>query len=443
MAQWGNPFGGLRSAETIQRGNATIARAKGLKNLPPRDAALVDAVAILFSDAKPVTQHDRIVRYERAMAAISNRFADDVEIKIFYALAVSQSALPSDKTFAKNREAADILEPLFEKLPDHPGLAHYIIHAYDVPPLAPRALAAARRYASLAPAVPHALHMPSHTFTRMGLWKESIETNRKSAEAAQRAGEPEAELHALDYQTYAYLQLAQDRAAAIAVERAANLREASNGGAGSFASLSIPARFALERGDWAEAAALPVREGSSPWTTAITHFARAVGAARSGNPSAAASDIQMLAALREKLREMKDEYWTQVVDIQVQAASAWKLFAEGNQDAALTQMKAAALIEDGTDKAAVTPGPLAPARELLGYMLLEANRPAEAYGEFLATVKKEPNRFRSLYGAALAAKLAGRREDAEKQFRALLEIAKEADTERAELAEAQAFIARN
>jgi hypothetical protein len=312
MSQWGNPFGGLRQPATVEAGKALVTKAQATGTPTPRERALIDAVAILFSNAEPGTQRDRVLKYEAAMQKIVADNPTDVESRIFYSLAVTQSASPTDKTYAKQTQAADILEPLFKKMPEHPGLAHYIIHAYDAPPLAQRALEAARRYASLAPAIPHALHMPSHTFTRVGFWNESIETNRRSAEAARKSSGVAEELHALDYQTYAYLQIGQDKAAKAVVDRALSvvtlaedadpaLRGAVSAGAGSFAAAAIPARYALERGDWVAAASLKVSPATTPNTEAMTHFARAIGAARSGNPEAATADITRLGELAAKL----------------------------------------------------------------------------------------------------------------------------------------------
>jgi tetratricopeptide (TPR) repeat protein len=446
MSQWGNPFGGQRAVPVIERGVATVTKARTTGSPTPRERALIDAVAILFSNTDPGTHRNRILSYEEAMKAISDANPTDNEVRIFYALAVSQSASPTDKTYSKQNQAASILEPLFKQMPQHPGLAHYIIHAYDAPPLAPKALDAARRYASLAPAIPHALHMPSHTFTRVGSWKESIETNRKSADAARKSGGTAGageELHALDYQIYAYLQLAQDKAAKGALDRAMAVVGGADGiaagaaGAGAYALAVMPARYALERGAWADAAALTPRPASTPYTEAITYFARAVGAARSGQPAAATPDIERLAELREKLRSMKDAYWTEQVDIQRRVALAWQAFAEGKKDDGLAQLNAAAEAEDATDKSAISPGPIAPAREQYGYMLLEAGRHKEALEAFEATMKKEPNRFRGSYGAARAAELAGDRAKARTYYKQLLEIAKEADTERPELTQAK------
>jgi hypothetical protein len=445
LSQWGNPFAGLRAGSQVERGAAAIQKALQTPAKTPRERAYIEAAAELFKDAQPGTQRARTVAYEQAMARVVNGFPDDTEAKIFYALAINQNALPSDHTYGQQLKAAGILEPLFAQYPTHPGLAHYIIHAFDHPPLADKALVAARRYASLAPAVPHALHMPSHTFTRVGAWQESIETNQRSADEARRSSGRGEELHALDYQAYAYLQLGQDAKAMAVRARALELVEGSEGiaigaaGAGAFAIAAIPARYALERGAWSEAAALPVRPANTPYTEAMTHFARALGAARSGHPSAAAADIARLAALRDLLRERQDAYWTEQVEIQRRVAQAWVAFAEGRRDEGLAEMRAAADAEDATDKSAVSPGPLAPARELLGYMLLEAGRPGDALVEFKATVAKEPNRFRGLYGAARAAEISGDRTQALDFYRQLLEVAAEADTDRPEIRHARSF----
>ena len=449
LSRWGNPFAGLRAPQQITLGREAIQKAQATGSPTPRERAYIAAAAALFTDGDAATQRARTVAYEQAMARLVKEYPADMEGRIFYALAVNQTALPSDKNYTQQLKAAAILEPLFKEHPTHPGLAHYIIHAYDHPPLAEKALQAARSYASLAPSVPHALHMPSHTFTRVGLWKESIDTNRRSAEAARKENATSEELHAMDYQAYAYLQIAQDAAARRVADeaRAAAARldvnatgVAAPGVAGLYAAAAIPARYALERGAWAEAAALAVPAATTPYTAAITHFARALGAARSGNPKAAGPDIERLAVLRDTLKTMQDAYWAEQVDIQRQIAIAWTTYAEGDKARGIELLRAAATAEDGTDKSAVSPGPLAPARELLGYMLLEAGRPAEALVEFEATTKKEPNRFLGLYGAARAAEAAGQRARAVTFYRQLVQVASEPDTNRPELQHARTFI---
>jgi len=449
LSRWGNPFAGLKVPQQIALGQAAIQKAQATGSPTPRERAYISAAAALFTDGDAGTQRARTVAYEQGMERLVKTYPADMEARIFYALSANQTALASDKKYAQQLKAAAILEPLFKEHPKHPGLAHYIIHAYDHPPLAEKALDAARSYASLAPAVPHALHMPSHTFTRVGLWKESIETNRRSAEAARKENATSEELHAMDYQAYAYLQIAQDGAArrvadeAIAAASRLDVNAtgvAAPGVAGVYAAAAIPARYALERGAWTEAAALTARTTTFPHTDAISHFARALGAARSGNPRAATADIERLAALRDALKTMGDAYWAEQVEIQRQIAIAWVTFAEGDQPRGIEQLRDAARIEDGTDKSAVSPGPLAPARELLGYMLLEASRPAEALVEFEATTRKEPNRFRGLYGAARAAEGAGDRAKAVRFYKQLLQVASEPDTNRPELEHARAFI---
>ncbi|MBI2188447.1 MAG: hypothetical protein HYU37_15205 [Acidobacteria bacterium] len=439
MAQWGNPYAGVKGVPVLKAGTATMEKARSTGMPTPRERALIEAVGILYGSLDPATHRDRVLRYEAAMQKVASDNPKDVEVRILSALAITQSQLPTDKTYSKLLAAAKILDPLFKQLPMHPGLAHYIIHAYDAPPLADRALTAARRYASLAPAAPHALHMPSHTFTRLGLWQESIDTNRRSQETARTTNDTNAELHALDYQTYAYLQTGRDRAAKGALDRAAVIQ--SQPGANTFAVAAIPARYALERGDWAAAAALTVQPApATPYTEGLAHFARAIGASRSGTPDAATADITRLGELRDTLQSMADPYWAEQVDIQRRVALAWQTFASGRRDEGIAQLRAAADAEDATDKAAVTPGPLAPARELLGDMLLEAGRPKEALAAFEATMKKEPNRFRGVYGAARAAEAAGDRGKAKTYYNELLHIARDADTDRPELMAARKFI---
>ncbi|MBA2306483.1 MAG: hypothetical protein H0W08_28170 [Acidobacteria bacterium] len=447
MSWWGNPFAGFRSPAALNAGLLAIDAAKASGAGTDREKAYVAAVELLFRDASTVDQRARTVAYEKAMEALAASHPADIEARIFYALALDQTALPTDKTYANQLKAAGILEQEVTRQPEHPGLAHYIIHSFDVAALAPRALDAARRYAKIAPDAAHALHMPSHTFTRVGSWQESIDTNLASAAAARKDNATSEELHAMDYQVYAYLQTAQDTAARRTVDASsalgAKVQTAGAGNAappqaGYYALAAIPARYALERDAWGEAAALIPRQTPFAWADAVTHFARALGAARSGNPAAARQDIDRLAALRDALHKTNDVYWTEQVEIQRRAATAWLTLAEGRQAEALTLMREAADREDATDKAAVTPGPIKPARELLGDMLLQLNRPAEALVEFETTLKKEPNRFRATYGAARAAEAAGQGQKASAHYASLLQISKSADQPgRRELGEAR------
>jgi tetratricopeptide (TPR) repeat protein len=451
LAYWGNPFGGVRSTTALQEGSAAVERARATGGTPtPRERAYIDAVAALFENYQTVSQRDRILAYEQGMADLVRGNPEDIEAMIFHALAVNQTALPTDKTYAAQLEAAGILEPLFERYPEHPGLAHYIIHAYDHPPLASRALGAARRYAAIAPSAPHALHMPSHTFTRVGSWQESVETNRRSEQTAMQNGAATEALHAMDYQTYAHLQMAQDRAALDVLNRLPTVSAtfdptAVTGGAappmaGFYALAAIPARYALERGAWQEAAELPVPANGTPFTIAIAHFARALGAARGGRPSATREDIDRLAALRDQLNQAQDAYWAEQVGIQWSVANAWVTYAEGRSAEGIEAMRAAADAEDATDKSAVTPGPLAPARELLGEMLLDAGSAAEALTAFEASMAKEPGRFRGAYGAARAAEAAGDAAAARRYYQRVLEIARDADSPRAEMQRARTYL---
>ncbi len=451
LASWGNPFAaGQKALPQIRRGQEALARAGTIGARTERERAYLAAAGELFHDPEHRDQRTRLIAYREAMAALASRYPEDMEASIFYALAIAQSAAPSDKTYADLLKAGAILEPLFAAHPDHPGLAHYIIHSYDVPPLAPRALEAARRYARIAPSAPHALHMPSHTFTRLGLWQESIDTNIASAAAARRDGAIAEELHALDYQMYAYLQTGQDAAARALLDSLPQVAarfdpestaSAAPPAAGVFALAAIPARWALERGDWSAAARLEPRPSRFPFTEALTHFARALGASRAGELALARSALDGLQQTRDLLRAAHEDYWAEQVEIERRAAAAWLALAEGRTTEALAAMREAAELEDGTEKNAMTPGPIAPARELLGEMLLETHQPAQALQAFQATLQREPNRFRALAGAARAAAQTGDRSTAAKLYRRLLQVAERADDPgRPELAEARRFV---
>ena len=451
MTNWGNPFSSVRFPTALEAGAAALKRGQSAGNPTPRERDYLAAVAEEFKNYETVDQRTRVLAYERAMEHVYRTYPEDREAAAFYALAVNQTALPSDKTYAQQLKAAAILEKLWAAQPDHPGLPHYLIHAYDHPPLAPRALAAARSYAKIAPSAPHALHMPAHTFTRVGYWQESIDTNIASAQAALRDGTFGEALHAMDYQVYAYLQTGQDAAARRTVDQTPGVLArldvnamggAAPGVAGLYAAGAIPARYALERGAWSDAAALQPQTTPFPYVDAVTRFARAVGAARSGRPDAARADLAELGVLGEKLAALRDPVWSVTLGIQQQVASAWVTFAEGRKTEAIELLRKAADAEDATDKSAISPGPLAPARELLGEMLLAVNRPADALKEFEATMKKEPNRFRATYNAAKAASLAGDRTKARRYYRELLEICKAGDAPgRPELQEARKFAA--
>ena len=449
LCHWSNPFAGIKAGPPLERGRAAVEKGLSTGQPTPRERAYIAAVAELFKDADKVPHRERTLAYARAMEALQRDHPQDVEARIFYALAVNQTAPATDKTYAAQLQAAGILEPLWKQHPNHPGLPHYIIHAYDHPPLAAKALDAARRYSKIAPSAPHALHMPSHTFTRVGYWQESVDTNIASEQVALKQNVIGEALHAMDYQIYAYLQMAKDQRAAAVLERTpatvAKLDVNAMGGAapgvaGVYAAAAIAARYALERGAWADAAALQPKPSTFAFADAVTHFARALGAARSGKPAAAQPDIDQLAALRDKLAAAKDEYWKEQVDIQRRVATAWVTFADGRRAEGIAMLREAADREDATDKSAISPGPLAPARELLGDMLLEAGNPKEALVAFEATMKKEPRRFRGAYGAARAAEAAGDRDTARRHYQTLLEIAPSADSDRPELQRARTFV---
>ena len=450
LSDWSNPFAeGRKDQGQLQAGRESVERGKTVGAKTDRERAYLAAVGKLYSDYESTPQEARLLAYRDAMRDVAAKYPGDHEAQIFYALSLTASEDPSDKTYAGRLQAGAILEKLFEEEPTHPGLAHYIIHTYDVPALAGRALVAARRYSEIAPDAPHALHMPSHTFTRMGHWQESIDSNLAAAAEARREGQTAEELHASDYEIYAYLQTGQDEAARrvreslseieVRFDPKAVISGAGGPAAGYFALAAIPARYALERQDWTEASQLEVRETPFPQTDAMTWFARGLGAARLREEAAANQSAMVLEQARERLLRADEKYWALQVEIQELAVRAWAALAAGKKEEALRQMKAAAELEDGTEKSAVTPGPLAPARELLGEMLLEMNEPAKALEQFEATLKKEPGRFRALYGAAHAAQLSGNRDTSQRYFHELMKVCAHADKPgRSELTEAGA-----
>ena len=437
LAQWGNPFSAaIKPAAQVQTARATLARAAAAGGGTERERDYIAALAPLYDRFETVDQRTRLRAYRDAMARLTAKYRDDPEAAAFHALALAGAADPADKTYADLLKAGAVLERLWQAQPEHPGMAHYIIHSYDVPALAPRAVAAARRYARIAPDAPHALHMPSHTFTRLGYWQDSIDTNIQSAAAARKANSLFEELHATDYQVYAYLQSGQDAAARrlvdLAAERlaqpTANVRAgAAPPSAGAYALAAIPARYAMERGDWAAAARLEVRSSGVPYAEALSWFARATGASRAGDVAAARKAVDELQKLSDRLAADGETYWMEQVAIQKLSASGWLALAEGDQTAALAAMRAAAEREDRTEKAAVTPGPLAPAREMLGEMLLQVRQPRAALVEFQKTMAKEPNRFRAVAGAAAAAAGSGDRALSRRLYAQLLSICPRGD----------------
>jgi hypothetical protein len=454
MAFWGvamtywHPIWQAPGPADLKAGTAAVEKAKLAVAKTQRERDYIAAIDTFYRDSDKRDHRTRALAYEKAMEQLQSRYPDDHEAAIFHALALLATAPPTDKTYVNQKKAGAILEPLFAEQPEHPGIAHYIIHAYDYPPLAPSALDAARRYAKIAPDSPHALHMPSHIFTRLGLWQESIDSNLASAASAQKNNAPGNELHAKDYLIYAYLQGAQDREAKKALEAPPQGRaddpQYMNW---LYAMGTSPARYAVERHSWTEAAALTIPPNAFPggrwaWTEANLHFARALGLSHTGNLEASRMEMLKLASLRDTLSQGKDSYWADQVDIQRETATAWISFAEGKHEDALTQMRSAADHEDKTDKNNVTPGVILPARELLGEMLLELNKPAEAMVEFEATLHVAPNRFNALSGAARAANLSGDNAKAKTYYAKLLAICEHADGDRPDLQGARSLLAQ-
>jgi tetratricopeptide (TPR) repeat protein len=447
MTLFGNPFTWPLSGKALPDGWAAVEKAQSAQAKTQRERDYIGAVEAFYKDWDKVDHRARALAYVKAMEELAQRYPEDTEASVFYALALDVTALPTDKTYANQLKAARILEKVFAQQPDHPGVAHYLIHSYDFPPIAAQGLTAARRYASIAPSAPHALHMPSHIFTRQGLWEESIETNRRSAATSKSHFDS---LHAMDYLEYAYLQGAQDRDAKRVLDEMAAIKKVNREHfVTAYALAAIPARYALERGRWVDAARLlphPNEEdfawGNFPQGMAILVYARALGAARSGNAPAVREDIERLRRLREAMIEAKIAYWAQQADIQIKVASAWAALAQGNKQEALKLMREGADMEDASEKHPVTPSHVLPARELLGEMLLELGQPALALKEFEASHKVEPNRFRGLYGAARAAELSSDREKARTYYAKLVANCEKGDMERAELKQASAFLAK-
>ena len=444
MTLLGNPFAWPPPPKALAEGRAAVEKALSVPAKTPRERDYIEAIDAFYRDAAKVEHRSRALAYTSAMEQVYRRYPGDQEAAVFYALTLNATALPTDKTYANQLKAAEILEKVFAKQPNHPGVAHYLIHSYDYPPIAERGLPAARRYAGIAPSAPHALHMPSHIFTRRGFWQDSIQSNRASAAAAKNDFD---RLHGMDYLAYAYLQGGQDLAAKGVVEEIGaiskvNIEHFVTG----YALAAIPARYALERRRWHEAAALNLHPADFPWnrfpqSEAVNVFARGLGAARSGDLDAARQSIERLRVLQSALNEAKQGYWAEQAEIQRRVIEAWTTYAEGKGREALQFMRTAADLEDSTEKHPVTPGPLIPARELLGDMLLEMNEPAQALKEFESSMRVEPNRFRGLYGAAKAAELMGDRKKTRTYYQKLIALSAQAEVWRPELIEAKGLVA--
>jgi hypothetical protein len=429
-------------AKNLAEGAAAIENARRAGFKTERERAYVDALAVMYTDYGKVDHRSRVVAYAKAMEALAQKYPDDDEAQIHYALALNTSASPADKTYSNQLKGAAILEPIAPRQPLHPGVAHYLIHLYDYPSIADKGVEAARRYAKIAPDAPHALHMPSHIFTRVGYWNDSIASNTASARSAKESGDFSEQLHAMDYLVYAYLQLGDDdKAKAVLDEMRTVAGFSETFIPGPYAEAASPARYALERGDWKAAEQLNVRPSLLAHAQAMTHFARAIGAARAGNPEAAKPDVAKLGELRDKLRGAKDAYWSEQVDIQARIASAWVLYAEGKKDEGLKAMSDAADAEDRTEKHPVTPGVPKPARELYGEMLLNSGNAKEALVAFEATLKKEPNRLGAFIGAGKAAAQLGDTAKARDYFGKVVEQAGNQGSSRTEIADAHKYLA--
>jgi hypothetical protein len=464
MAYWGiaisqrpNPLVGPFPGDVLKRGWEAIDKARAASQKTEREIAWIEALAVYYQDYAVIPQQRRTGSYEAAMARLSSHYPEDAEAAIFYALALNEAADPADKTYVKQLKAADILEKLEVKYPSHPGIPHYIIHSYDYPELAMQGVFAAARCARLAFSAPHALHMPSHIYSTLGMWQAVISSDRAADDealayavraapsaAADPAKNP-ARYHSLDFLTNAYLQLGQDQQAKRIVDARNSVTEFLAGFrySGHTAFAAIPVRYALERAAWTEAATLAVPKTPFAQAEAITWFGRAIGAARSGDLTKAREAIDQLRVLKERLAQANDAYWTEQVLIQEKAAAGWLALAEGRKRDAIAAVRFAADLEDRSGKHVAMENRLSPIRELLGELLLQADEPAQALGEFMASLRNNPNRYRSLAGAAKAAERAGDRGQAKSYYEKLIILAAEADSGRPDLMVAKQYVAGN
>ena len=435
----GNTFTVGPSPAEAQRAREAIDLGRMIGAKTQREHDYIEAIAAYYDHFAERPNGARMRSLSDAFETLAARYPDDDETQIFDALYLAASQSLADKSYTRASKAASILEPQFAKHPDHPGVAHYLIHSYDYSALAQKGLPAAMCYASIAPDAYHALHMPSHIFTRVGAWKESIDTNARSIAEAKAENVINSVLHAMDYTVYAELQLGRD------ADADAIVRESFSWFKPDFVSVyaraAIPARYPMERGQWAAAATLPDPTDSKyPYTEAMTLFARGIGAARSGNPAAAEKDIERLAAIAAALKTAKNDYWATEVEEQRLSVAAWVAFAQGKRDEALGLMRSAADIEDANEKDPVSPGRILPARELLGDMLLESGRPEEALGAYKSSLVNDPKRLRSYSGAAQAALVAGNAAKAQDYFSRALEMA-DPNSTRPELIRAREYLA--
>jgi hypothetical protein len=452
MALW-PPLWEPPDTNILKQGLAAVEKGKSIGARTPREQAYLDAIGSFYTDYQRLDHAARVHRYAQAMEKVHRLYPADNEATAFYALALLAEASPNDRGYTNQLRAAALLEQVAAVQTNHPGVVHYLIHAYDTPTLASRGLPEAVCYSQLAPEVPHALHMPSHIYTRLGLWQDSIAANLAAKAAASNyaaqvkmSGTWDEQLHAMEYLVYAYLQTAQDRAAERLVGDLRNITRAApaNFKAG-YALAAIPARHLLERHQWAEAAALELAPKDFPWSNhawplALNRFARCLGAARAGNAAEARRQLELLAQLRPAKTDGPASYALRQIEILYAGARAWTAQAEHQPDEALRWMRQAADQENAIEKKPVTPGPLLPARELLGELLLESGQSREALAEFDKSLKESPHRFNSLYGAGRAAAAVGEKERARDYFKQLLTSCQRADSQRPELLAAREFL---
>jgi len=387
----------------IAIGQKEIQQAQQIGTGSERERQFIKALGLIYQDAATVPYRTRALNYEGAMSDLASKNPKDVEAQVFFALALLSNASPADKTHAKQKQAAALLEPLDLTYPQHPGIPHYLIHAYDNAELAPKGLPAARAYAQIAPSAPHALHMPSHIFTRLGLWDDSITSNLAAKQAAHQQGDTGEELHAMDYLVYAYLQSGRDNEAGRVIQQLKNMPELNASDFKmSYAATAMPVRYAVERGQWSDAAGIAPPTAAPPHVVAVAVWARGLGLARNGHGTEARSEIDRLGQIEQQLRASGNDYWASQVGILRREVMAWSAQANQKPDEAAALLRASADEEDAVEKLPVTPGPIVPAREQLGSLLLEQNHPDLALKEFQTALVNAPGRRGAMQGAARA-----------------------------------------
>ena len=464
MAYWGaamsilnHPLSFKQNPKSLKRGEELLKVAKTLTPNNEKEKDYIDAVSIYFKDWQNLDTQTRKLNYESKMEELYIKYSDDVETAVFYSLSVLATADLNDKTYSKQKKSGKILEKLFEKYPNHPGIAHYIIHNYDSPELAHMALTTARKYAVIAPSSAHAQHMPSHIFTRLGLWNESIKSNIDSADSAVCYAEsvnPNAnwvsEIHALDYLVYAYLQLGDNAKAQAEMNKMKNIKEVfpADHFASAYALIAVPSRLAIENKNWELATQLELPKtkldwDKAHWPKAMLHFSRALGFSNTGNSAAAEKELKSLIILRDKLNDAKNTYESGQVTIQIEAVRGWIEYSKGNSNKAIEYMKLASDLESKTSKAAVTPGEIIPADELLADLYLALNKPKQALESYEQNLKGHPYRFNGIYGAAKAAEKLNDIRLAVYYFDQLVKLSADTNSSRPEISEAKEFLDTN